>query len=118
MYLLLATQQCSDRDIAVHVARNLYDAIPDDPQRELLKNPAVTALSDYMMENKQAPFIRNIVERMLAYGLGRDLKHYDEAAILKIIAALEKDNYSARTLISEVALSYPFQFQHPNPDDE
>ena len=75
-------------------------------------------LKDYMMENKQAPFIRNIVERMLAYGLGRDLKHYDEAAILKIIAALEKDNYSARTLISEVALSYPFQFQHPNPDDE
>ncbi len=75
-------------------------------------------LKDYMVAKKQDPFIRNVVERMLAYGLGRDLKHYDEAAILKIIAALEKDNYSARTLISEVALSYPFQFQHPNPEDE
>ena len=75
-------------------------------------------LKDYLLAKEQAPFIRNVVERMLAYGLGRDLKHYDEAAILKIIAALEKDNYSARTLISEVALSYPFQFQHPNPEDE
>ena len=75
-------------------------------------------LKDYILSEKQAPFIRNVVERMLAYGLGRDLKHYDEAAILKIIAALEKDNYSARTLIKEVVLSYPFQFQHPHPEDE
>lgn len=75
-------------------------------------------LKDYILSEKQDAFIRNVVERMLAYGLGRDLKHYDEAAILKIIAALKKDNYSARTLISEVALSYPFQYQHPNPEDE
>lgn len=39
-------------DIAVHVARNLYDAIPDDPQREILNHPQVVELSDYMMENK------------------------------------------------------------------
>ncbi|MEO1286688.1 MAG: 3-hydroxyacyl-CoA dehydrogenase NAD-binding domain-containing protein [Chloroflexota bacterium] len=39
-------------DIAVHVARNLYDAIPDDPQREVLNHPQVVELSDYMMENK------------------------------------------------------------------
>ena len=75
-------------------------------------------LKDYLMAEKQDAFIRNVVERMLAYGLGRDLKHYDEAAILKIIAALKENNYSARTLISEVALSYPFQYQHPNPEDD
>lgn len=38
-------------DIAVHVARNLYDAIPDDPQREVLNNPAAAELSDFMLEN-------------------------------------------------------------------
>ena len=48
-------------------------------------------LKDYLLAEKQDPFIRNVVERMLAYALGRDLKHYDEMAILKIIAALEKD---------------------------
>lgn len=39
-------------DIATHVARNLYDAIPDDSQRELLRHPGAATLSDYMMENK------------------------------------------------------------------
>lgn len=39
-------------DIAVHVARNLYDAIPNDPARDILKHPQVTELSNYMMENK------------------------------------------------------------------
>ncbi|MEL6307264.1 MAG: 3-hydroxyacyl-CoA dehydrogenase NAD-binding domain-containing protein, partial [Chloroflexota bacterium] len=38
-------------DIATHVARNLYEAIPDDPQREVLNHPAATELSDYLMEN-------------------------------------------------------------------
>lgn len=38
-------------DIAVHVARNLYPAIEDDPAREVLAHPAATKLSDYMLEN-------------------------------------------------------------------
>jgi len=38
-------------DIATHVARNLYDAIPDDPQRDILKHSGATELSNYMMEN-------------------------------------------------------------------
>ena len=37
-------------DIAVGVARNLYDAIPDDPARELLRHPGNTALSDALLE--------------------------------------------------------------------
>lgn len=39
-------------DIATHVARNLYPAIPDDPQRDILMHPGATELSDYLMENK------------------------------------------------------------------
>lgn len=39
-------------DIAVHVARNLYDAIPNDPDRHLLKHSQVTELSNYMMEHR------------------------------------------------------------------
>ena len=37
-------------DIAVGVARNLYDAIPDDPARELLKHPKNSELSDALLE--------------------------------------------------------------------
>jgi len=38
-------------DIAVGVARNLYEAIPDDPAREVLNHPAATELADTMLEN-------------------------------------------------------------------
>jgi 3-hydroxyacyl-CoA dehydrogenase len=38
-------------DIAVHVARNLYPAIPDDPAREVLHHPNADALFDRLMSN-------------------------------------------------------------------
>ena len=38
-------------DIAVHVARNLYPNIPDDPAREVLNHPDATELGDYMLDN-------------------------------------------------------------------
>ncbi|MCS6836189.1 MAG: 3-hydroxyacyl-CoA dehydrogenase NAD-binding domain-containing protein [Anaerolineae bacterium] len=39
-------------DVAVYVARNLYDAIPDDPQRDVLNHPKTKALSDALLERK------------------------------------------------------------------
>lgn len=38
-------------DIAVYVARNLYDAITDDPAREVLNHPAAAQLSQKMLDN-------------------------------------------------------------------
>jgi 3-hydroxyacyl-CoA dehydrogenase len=38
-------------DVAVHVARNLYEAIPDDPQREVLNHPRANEISQYMLDN-------------------------------------------------------------------
>lgn len=39
-------------DIAVYVARNLYEAIPDDPAREVLNHPKSVELSQKMLDNK------------------------------------------------------------------
>ena len=38
-------------DIAVHVARNLYDAIPDDPAREVLAHAKSAELSQKLLDN-------------------------------------------------------------------
>ena len=38
-------------DVAVDVARNLYDAIPDDPAREVLNHPKSAAIIEKMLEN-------------------------------------------------------------------
>ncbi len=37
-------------DVAVHVARNLYEAIPDDPQREVLNHPETVRISDELLK--------------------------------------------------------------------
>ncbi len=39
-------------DIHVHVAHNLYDAIPDDPYREVIRHEKADKLYAWMMENK------------------------------------------------------------------
>lgn len=36
-------------DVAVHVARNLYPAIPDDPAREVLNHPEAARISDELL---------------------------------------------------------------------
>ena len=38
-------------DIAMHVARNLYPAIPNDPARSVLEHPAMNALFDKLIAN-------------------------------------------------------------------
>ncbi len=38
-------------DVAVHVARNLYPAIPNDPAREVLNHPKANELSQKMLDN-------------------------------------------------------------------
>jgi len=39
---------------------------------------------------------------------GRKIEPFDEPAVLKIIKALEENNYQASILLQEVVLSYPF----------
>ena len=46
---------------------------------------------------------------MLIYALGRGLEHYDQPAVDRIVAALQRDNYRFSTLVREIARSDPFQ---------
>ncbi|PJF43953.1 MAG: 3-hydroxyacyl-CoA dehydrogenase [Phototrophicales bacterium] len=39
-------------DVNVYVAQNLYEAIPDDPYRELLKHEGTQRIWDFLMSNK------------------------------------------------------------------
>jgi len=57
---------------------------------------------------RKAEFIRTLTGKVLGYALGRRLHDSDHCTVQRIVAALEKDNYRARTLIREVALSVPF----------
>jgi len=51
---------------------------------------------------------RNLVEKLLAYALGRRLEGYDEIVVDNLMQEIAADGYSMQTLISAVVTSYPF----------
>jgi len=51
---------------------------------------------------------RNLVEKLLAYALGRTLEGYDEIVVDELMREISNDGYRMQTLIRAVAASYPF----------
>ena len=68
-------------------------------------------LKKVIVEKRLTDLGRQVTRKMLAYALGRQLEYYDEATVLKIIAAAEPDDYRFHTLIREIIHSYPFQYK-------
>ena len=51
---------------------------------------------------------RNLVEKLLAYALGRRLEGYDEIVADNLVQEVAEDGYRMQTLIKSVVTSYPF----------
>ena len=51
---------------------------------------------------------RNLVEKLLAYALGRRLEGYDEIVVDNLMGEIAGDGYRMRALINGVIASYPF----------
>jgi len=64
-----------------------------------------------VLRKKQDAFVRNLVEQMLSYALGRDLGDEDESAVREAKARLEKNEYRFSALIIGVAESLPFRWR-------
>jgi hypothetical protein len=61
-----------------------------------------------IIAGRNADVARNLVEKLLAYALGRKLEGYDEIVVDNLMGELAGDGYRMRTLINGVITSYPF----------
>lgn len=68
--------------------------------------------------NRKEEFIRNVTQKMLAYGLGRGLEYYDSPTVKKIGQVLAENNYRCSVLIAEIVKSFPFQFRRNAPIEQ
>ena len=59
--------------------------------------------------NRKPEFLRHLAGKLLGFALGRSLQDGDQCTVQRLTDMLEKDNYRARTLIREIALSAPFR---------
>lgn len=69
-------------------------------------------LKQKLMERKEE-FVRNLVEKMLSYALGRGLEAADWLPVYHIVKAVDADGYRSQTLILEITKSFPFRYRRP-----
>ena len=67
-------------------------------------------LKQVLMQRKDV-FVRYFTGKMLGYALGRGLTLQDSCTVDAIVSKLAKDDYKAQTLVTEIVLSVPFQYQ-------
>lgn len=76
-----------------------------------------SGLKQALLENRRDDLVRQVVSKMLAYALGRQLEYYDEPAVRKIIADLEADDFRFQSLLRGIVESRPFRYKK-NPSQE
>jgi hypothetical protein len=102
---------CHERIDPPGLAMERFDAFGNERPQE----GNLVPLKQSLLERKE-DFIRNIVERMLGYALGRALEPCDQPTVKQICETLKKEDYRASVLIREIALSFPFNYRRPAED--
>jgi hypothetical protein len=64
-----------------------------------------------ILKGKKDLFSRSLAQKILTYALGRGMEYYDECAVDKILAALDKNGDKFSTLLVETVNSEPFQMR-------
>jgi hypothetical protein len=63
-----------------------------------------------ILAGRTEAFSRNLVEKLLAYALGRRLEGYDEIVVDNLTREVADDGYRMQTLVKGVVTSYPFTY--------
>ncbi|MFM7591378.1 MAG: DUF1592 domain-containing protein [Isosphaeraceae bacterium] len=86
--------------------KDMIDPTGELPSGEKFSGPAELKV---ILLGRKKEFVRNLVEKMLIYSLGRGLDSNDQCAVEEIAKAVEKDGYKFSRLVMEIVRSEPFQ---------
>ena len=68
----------------------------------------IDQLKAYLVNHRKRDFAKGLVERILAYGLSRDIDFHDEDLVNRLVDQLEAKQYSVPNLIREIVKSEAF----------
>mgnify|MGYP001971818086 FL=1 len=68
----------------------------------------IEKLKEYLINHRKRDFAKGLVERILAYGLSRDLDFHDEELVDELVDHFEGSHYSVPELIEEIVSSETF----------
>ncbi len=72
------------------------------------KIKGVAEMKRYILEQRSQEFCRSLVEHLMAYSLGRDIRYSDEAEIKEIVQRVEESGGSFRSVFRAIVLSPSF----------
>ena len=62
-----------------------------------------------VLDKRRSEFVRCLAEKMLTFGLGRELAVQDRCAVDKIVEQVENQDYRFSALVTAIVKSDPFQ---------
>ncbi len=108
--------ETSPEPIVIHL-KNIERPIMNEgalPDGGSFVGPA--GLTQAILSERRDALVRQVVTKLYAYALGRQLEYYDEPAIRQTMREIEASGYRFGPLIRSIARSFPFQYkQNPEP---
>ena len=83
-----------------------------DPSGELPDSTPFSGpvgLKEVMLDKRSEDFIFTFVEKILTYGLGREVDYRDASTMREIMKKTDKDKHKISALITAIVESIPFQ---------
>ena len=104
---------------AIGTWRTRESGVPVDASGVLADGTAVdgvVALRNALVARSDV-FVRTLTEKLMIYGLGRGLQHYDMPVVRDVVRKAEKQNYRFSALIMGIVTSTPFQMRVAGDED-
>jgi hypothetical protein len=64
-----------------------------------------------LVEKRKEQFTRALAEKLMIYGLGRGLEHYDDRSVNDVSKAVASDGHKFSRLVAEIVKSDPFRMR-------
>lgn len=74
----------------------------------------VSGLEDALLARPEL-FVRTLTEKLMTYGLGRGVEHYDAVAVRKIVGDAKAEGFRFSSLIDGIVQSAPFRMRTVGP---
>ncbi len=118
---------CHERFDAVGLAFEGYGPVGERRERDLggravdaeadfpggMRGDGLAGLQNYLRTQRQEQFVDNVVRKLLAYALGRNLWFTDEPTVESLKNQLAANDYRTRVLIEGIVTSPQFLNQRP-----
>ena len=65
-------------------------------------------LKNYLLKDRKDEIVKNIIRRLLVYGIGRELTYRDRFEVQKLLTSAEEDEYKLQEMIVSVCLNPTF----------